>query len=172
MSASSIRVLFIPKHPANTSAKKKVAWVPWNKLWKVWYFFCRSDSQRIEHCDGTSEGIKRYFRNEFYRMLFPWCTVWALSPKAGSWIFNLNLNLPVHWKPHSQACPARTKHLDQRGSFSEAAKASASAWRRRKSQGKGNTIIMGILAGPPPPKLSPRNKALRCLKGLLTIGFP
>ncbi len=34
-------------------------------------FICRSDSQRIEHCDGTSEGIEHYFHNEFYRMLFP-----------------------------------------------------------------------------------------------------
>ena len=42
-------------------------------------FICRSDSQRIEHCDGTSEGIEHYFHNEFYRMLRHWMSIVAKS---------------------------------------------------------------------------------------------
>ena len=53
------------------------------------FFICISDSQRIEYCHGTSEGIA------FYRMQFPWCTGWGLSPKPQSWIFFISQPQPA-----------------------------------------------------------------------------
>ena len=56
---------------------------------RSFFFICISDSQRIESCHGTSEGIA------FYRMQFPWCTRWGLSPKPQSWIFFISQPQPA-----------------------------------------------------------------------------
>ena len=70
--------------------------VPWNILWKVYLFHLHKWLAKnwILSWDQWRDWTL-FESNAFYRMQFPWCTGWGLSPKPQSWIFFISQPQPA-----------------------------------------------------------------------------